>query len=209
MIAKLKGILDGFRDDGAIIDVGGVCYLIFASSRTLGQLGSAGDAVTVHVETHVREDHIHLFGFASEGGRRCFQVLQTVQGVGAKAALSILSALTPDEVMQSVAAQEKTMLTRADGVGPKLAGRIVNELKDKAVGWSLGADAGGAGIGKASASGAEGSDGAPSEDAISALVNLGYGRADAYGAVVAASRALGDGAALDQIISSSLKELAS
>jgi Holliday junction DNA helicase RuvA len=205
MIAKLKGILDSYRDDGAVIDVGGVGYLIFGSSRTLGQLGGPGAAVSVHVETHVREDHIHLYGFATESERRCFQVLQTVQGVGAKAALAILSALSPEEVMQSVVAQDKTMLTRADGVGPKLATRIVNELKDKAVGWSPG---GALVVGKSVAAAATVA-GGPVEDAVSALVNLGYGRADAYGAVVAASRTLGDSAALDRLISRSLRELAS
>jgi holliday junction DNA helicase RuvA len=208
MIAKLKGLLDSFRDDGAIIDVGGVGYLIFGSSRTLGQLGEPGDPVAVHVETHVREDHIHLYGFASESERRCFQLLQTVQGVGAKAALAILSALSPEEVMQAVVAQDKTMLTRADGVGPKLATRIVNELKDKAAGLSLG---GALAPGKAGVGGAAPAPAniGPTEDAISALVNLGYGRADAYGAVVAASRTLGEGAALDRLIAASLKELAS
>ena len=205
MIAKLKGILDSYRDDGAVIDVGGVGYLIFGSSRTLGQLGGPGAAVSVHVETHVREDHIHLYGFATESERRCFQVLQTVQGVGAKAALAILSALSPEEVMQSVAAQDKTMLTRADGVGPKLATRIVNELKDKAVGWSSG---GSLVVGKSGAAAATVA-GGPIEDAVSALVNLGYGRSDAYGAVVAASRTLGDGTALNRLISTSLRELAS
>jgi holliday junction DNA helicase RuvA len=208
MIAKLKGILDSHRDDGAIIDVGGVGYLIFGSSRTLGQLGDPGDVVSVHVETHVREDHIHLYGFASESERRCFQLLQTVQGVGAKAALAILSALSPEDVMQAVAAQDKTMLTRADGVGPKLATRVVNELKDKVSGLSIG---GALAAGKVPAGGTrpESVDGGPMEDAVSALVNLGYGRSDAYGAVVAAGRALGDGAALDQLISTSLRELAS
>ena len=205
MIAQLKGILDSHRDDGAVIDVGGVGYLIFGSSRTLGQLGDPGAAVSVYVETHVREDHIHLYGFATENERRCFQVLQTVQGVGAKAALAILSALSPEEVRQSVAAQDKVMLTRADGIGPKLATRIVNELKDKAVGWSPG---GGLVVGKSVIAAATVA-GGPVEDAVSALVNLGYGRSDAYGAVVTASRTLGDGAALDQLISKSLRELAS
>lgn len=207
MIAKLKGILDSHRDDGAVIDVGGVGYLIFGSSRTLGQLGDAGDPVSVHIETHVREDHIHLYGFITEAERRCFQLLQTVQGVGAKAALAILSALSPDEVMQAVAAQDKTMLTRADGVGPKLATRIVNELKDKAAGFSLGAELAVSKTGAAAP--ASPVDAGPVEDAVSALVNLGYGRSDAYGAVVAASRSLGDGAALDRLISTSLRELAS
>jgi len=207
MIAKLKGILDSHREDGAIIDVGGVGYLIFGSSRTLGQLGNPGDPVSVHVETHVREDHIHLYGFTSEAERRWFQVLQTVQGVGAKAALAILSALSPDEVMQAVAAQDKTMLTRADGVGPKLATRIVNELKDKAAGFSLGAEL--AATKPGSTAPAAPINGGPIEDAVSALVNLGYGRSDAYGAVVAASRSLGEDAALDRLISTSLRELAS
>jgi Holliday junction DNA helicase RuvA len=207
MIGKLKGVLDGHRDDGAIIDVGGVGYLIFASSRTLGQLGDPGSPVQVHVETHVREDHIHLYGFSSEAERRCFQLLQTVQGVGAKAALAILSALSPDEVMHSVAAQDKTMLTRADGVGPKLATRIVNELKDKAAGFSLGSALAGTKGGKATAP--QPADAGPADDAVSALVNLGYGRSEAYAAVVAASRSLGDGAALDRLISTSLRELAS
>lgn len=207
MIAKLKGILDSHREDGAIIDVGGVGYLIFGSSRTLGQLGDVGDPVSVHVETHVREDHIHLYGFATEPERRCFQILQTVQGVGAKAALAILSALAPDEVMQAVASQDKTMLTRADGVGPKLATRIVNELKDKAVGFSLGAERAATQPGASAPTSVV--DAGPVEDAVSALVNLGYGRSDAYGAVVAASQSLGDGAALDRLISTSLRELAS
>jgi len=207
MIAKLKGILDSHREDGAIIDVGGVGYLIFGSSRTLGQLGNPGDPVSVHVETHVREDHIHLYGFTSEAERRWFQVLQTVQGVGAKAALAILSALSPDEVMQAVAAQDKTMLTRADGVGPKLATRIVNELKDKAAGFSLGAEL--VATKPGSAAPASPVNGGPIEDAVSALVNLGYGRSDAYGAVVAASRSLGEDPALDRLISTSLRELAS
>ncbi len=207
MIAKLKGILDSHREDGAIIDVGGVGYLIFGSSRTLGQLGDIGDPISVHIETHVREDHIHLYGFATKAERRCFQILQTVQGVGAKAALAILSALTPDEVMQAVAAQDKTMLTRADGVGPKLATRIVNELKDKAVGFSLGVESAAMKSGASAPTSAV--DAGPVEDAVSALVNLGYGRSDAYGAVVAASLSLGDGAALDRLISTSLRELAS
>ena len=208
MIAKLKGLLDSHRDDGAIIDVGGVGYLIFASSRTLTQLGDVGARVSVHVETHVREDHIHLYGFATESEQRCFQILQTVQGVGAKAALSILSALAPDEVMQAVAAQDKAMLTRADGVGPKLAARMVNELKDKAAGWSLGAALGRAKNG-AGASAPDTPVNGHAEDAVSALVNLGYGRSDAYGAVVAAGRSLGADAALDRLISTSLRELGS
>ena len=208
MIAKLKGILNSHREGGAVIDVGGVGYLIFGSSRTLGQLGEVGTPVSVHVETHVREDHIHLYGFATESERRCFQMLQTVQGVGAKAALAILSALTPEEVVHSVAAQDKTMFTRADGVGPKLATRIVNELKDKTVSVTLG-KAFAPGKATPGVSAPTAVDGGTVEDVVSALVNLGYGRSDAYSAALAASRTLGDGAALDRLISTSLKALAS
>ncbi|MBO6562484.1 MAG: Holliday junction branch migration protein RuvA [Nisaea sp.] len=207
MIAKLRGILDSFGDGSAVIDVRGVGYLIFASSRTLGRLGDRGGEVSVHVETHVREDHIHLYGFADKAEQDTFRMLQTVQGVGAKAALSILSALSPDEIIRAVAAGDAKMLTRADGVGPKLAGRIVNELKDKAVNVSLGADAGAP---AASAKGAAPSkESAAVADAISALVNLGYDRSVAYGAVHAAAKSAGADAGLDQLITGGLKELAS
>ena len=203
MIAKLTGILDSHRKDGVVIDVGGVGYLVYASSRTLTQLGDSGATVSVHVETHVREDHIHLYGFTTESERNCFQILQTVQGVGARAALEILSALAPDEVMQAVVAQDRPILTRANGVGPRLAGRIINELKDRASGWVF-----------AAVSGARPANGLlPDEtaarDAISALVNLGYSQSDAYGAVSAANGALGAGASLERLISASLQELAS
>ncbi|WP_193173595.1 Holliday junction branch migration protein RuvA [Nisaea nitritireducens] len=207
MIAKLRGILDSFGDGSAVIDVGGVGYLIFASSRTLAKLGDKGGDVSVHVETHVREDHIHLYGFADKAEQDTFRILQTVQGVGAKAALSILSALAPDEILRSVAAGDAKMLTRADGVGPKLAGRIVNELKDKAVNISLGADS----AMPAPAGGKTAPAGEPAAvaDAISALVNLGYDRSIAYGAVHAAVKAIGPDADLNQLITGGLKELAS
>lgn len=207
MIAKLRGILDSFGDGAAVIDVQGVGYLIFASSRTLSKLGDRGGEVSVHVETHVREDHIHLYGFADKAEQDTFRMLQTVQGVGAKAALSILSALSPEEIIRAVAAGDAKMLTRADGVGPKLAGRIVNELKDKAVNVSLGAELGvPAASGKAAAPAGES---AHVADAISALVNLGYDRSSAYGAVHSAAKALGADAGLDQLITGGLKELAS
>ncbi|WP_339851046.1 Holliday junction branch migration protein RuvA [uncultured Nisaea sp.] len=207
MIAKLRGILDSFGDGSAVIDVRGVGYLIFASSRTLAQLGDKGGDVSVHVETHVREDHIHLYGFADKAEQDTFRILQTVQGVGAKAALSILSALAPDEILRSVAAGDAKMLTRADGVGPKLAGRIVNELKDKAVNISLGADA--AMPAPAGGKAAPAGEPAAVADAISALVNLGYDRSIAYGAVHAAVKAMGPDADLNQLITGGLKELAS
>ena len=207
MIAKLRGILDSFGDGSAVIDVRGVGYLIFASSRTLAQLGDKGGDVSVHVETHVREDHIHLYGFADKAEQDTFRILQTVQGVGAKAALSILSALAPDEILRSVAAGDAKMLTRADGVGPKLAGRIVNELKDKAVNISLGADAGM--LAPAGGKAVPAGEPAAVADAISALVNLGYDRSIAYGAVHAAVKAMGPDADLNQLITGGLKELAS
>lgn len=207
MIAKLKGILDSLQDGAAVIDVGGVGYLVFASARTLTALGEPGSAVSVLVDTHVREDHIHLYGFASAAERTCFRMLQTVQGVGAKHALSILSVLSPDEVFTAIAAQDRVMLTRADGVGPKLAQRIVNELKDKTINVALGLGADATAPARAAAvAGLAGDD--MVADAVSALVNLGYGRAEAFGAVSGARKALGDGAALDKLITLGLKELA-
>lgn len=207
MIARLKGILDQLDDATAVIDVGGVGYLIFASARTLTALGAPGSAVTVEVDTHVREDHIHLYGFATVGEKTSFKMLQTVQGVGAKHALSILSVLSPDEVFTAIAAQDKTLLTRADGVGPKLAQRIVNELKDKTANIALGL-----GVGRSTKAGDKPAAVIPGSeriaDAVSALVNLGYGRAEAYGAVTAAQTALGDDPALDKLITLGLKELA-
>lgn len=207
MIAKLKGLLDSLSDGAAVIDVGGVGYLVFASARTLTALGQPGAAVAVLVDTHVREDHIHLYGFATAAERTCFRMLQTVQGVGAKHALSVLSVLSPDEVFTAIAAQDRVMLTRADGVGPKLAQRIVNELKDKTVNVALGLGADATAPARAAAvAGRPGDD--MMADAVSALVNLGYGRAEAYGAVTNARKALGEAAALDKLITLALKELA-
>lgn len=206
MIARLKGILDGTGDGQAVIDVNGVGYLIFCSGRTLSALGNVGDAVKVEVETHVREDHIHLYGFTGGSEKASFRMLQTVQGVGAKHALSILTVLSPDELFTAIAAQDRTLLTRADGVGPKLATRIVNELKDKTVNVALGIAADAPAAARTAAVKAAGSD--TLNDAVSALVNLGYGRAEAYGAVQAAQSALGGDAALDRLITGGLKELA-
>lgn len=207
MIAKLTGILYSTADGMAVIDVGGVGYLVFASARTLTALGEPGSRVSVLVDTHVREDHIHLYGFASAAERGCFRMLQTVQGVGAKHALSILSVLSPEDVFTAIAAQDRVMLTRADGVGPKLGQRIVNELKDKTVNVALGLGADATGPARAAAvAGKPGDDSVA--DAVSALSNLGYGRAEAYGAVSAARQALGEAAALDKLITLALKELA-
>jgi Holliday junction DNA helicase RuvA len=201
MIAKLTGILDHIGPDGAVIDVGGVGYLCFCSSRTLGQLPPPGGPARLLVETHVREDHIHLYGFADAAERDWFRLLTTVQGVGAKVALAILSTVAPDELTLAIVSQDRTTLARADGVGPKLAARIVNELKDKVGGLALAATNGAAPAPMAV-------DAGPTGDAVSALVNLGYRRAEAFGAVTAASRRLGDGAKVDALIRGGLQELA-
>lgn len=205
MIARLSGLLDSVSDTACILDVGGVGYQLFCSARTLRSLPRPGEAVKLHVETHVREDHIHLYGFITASEREWFNLLQTVQGVGARVALAILSTLSADELFRAVAAADKTTLNRCDGVGPKLAARLVTELKDKVGGIALGpaASAGGAvnGAGDAAAGG-------PVADALSALVNLGYKRAEAFGAVTAAARDLGEGANVQDLIRVGLKELA-
>lgn len=197
MIAKLRGILDSFGEDWCIIDVNGVGYHVFCSSKTLGSLNGLGEEVTLLIETHIREDHFHLFGFATELERDWFRLVQTVQGVGAKVALAILSAVGPDELSNSIAAQDKAVVGRASGVGPKLATRIVNELKDK--------------VAKFVITPAKSGDDAPVKssslsDAVSALTNLGYRQAEAYTAV---SKALNDGAEDDvqTLIRLGLKEL--
>lgn len=201
MIGKLTGLVDSTGDDWAILDVGGVGYLVFASGRTLGLLPPPGGGATLWIETHVREDHIHLFGFADPAEHDWFKLLHSVQGVGAKMALAILSVLPPHDLVRAIAAQDKAALSRAHGVGPKLAGRIASELKDKAGGMALGPVAAVNGSGKAV--------GAVSEDAVSALVNLGYRRAEAFAAVAKASGDLGSGASVESLIKAGLKELAS
>ncbi len=202
MIGKLSGQVDSLSESTAIVDVGGVGYVVFASGRTLGRMGTPGEPVALWIETHVREDHIHLYGFLETAERDWFRLLSTVQGVGARMALAILSALGPEELIQSIAAQDKAALTRANGVGPKLAGRIVAELKDKVgvIEW------GGDRIAQAEA-GAKPIAGGPSEDAVSVLVNLGYRRVDAFGAVARVSRRLGDEATLELLIKQGLQEL--
>ncbi|HWD57415.1 MAG TPA: Holliday junction branch migration protein RuvA [Stellaceae bacterium] len=203
MIAKLTGILDSIGAEGAILDVGGVGYLVFCSSRSLGRLPPPGGAARLLVETHVREDHIHLFGFIDAAERDWFRLLTMVQGVGAKVALAILSAVAPDELTLAIVSQDRTTLARADGVGPKLAARIVNELKDKVGGLALAATNAAA----PAVSAAAGDPGATG-DAVSALVNLGYRRAEAFGAVTAAARRLGGDAKVDALIRAGLQELA-
>lgn len=202
MIAKLRGLLDHVGEDGAVVDVGGVGYLVFASSRTLQRLPAPGAEVEFLVETHVREDHIHLYGFTTHAERAWFRLLLTVQGVGAKVALAILGVLATEELANAVAAQDKAMVGQAPGVGPKLAGRIVSELKDKA--GAIAGDPVVAEIAAASAGGA----GSAAADAISALVNLGYKRGEAAAAVAKASRNLGEDAGVGALVTDGLKELA-
>lgn len=196
MIGKLTGLVDSSGEDWVIVDVSGVGYLVHCSNRTLANLPGAGESVSLLIVTHVREDHIHLYGFLQAAERDWFGLLSTVQGVGVKMTLAILSVLPPSELIQAIAAQDRRALTRANGVGPKLAGRIVAELKDKAGKLALGTAAAARG-------------GAPllSEDAISVLVNLGYQRGEAFGAVVQATRDLGADAPLEAVIKAGLKEL--
>jgi len=201
MIAKLTGTVDAVGEDWAVIDVGGVGYLVSCPGRTLSAL-VVGRPAALFVETQVREDRIQLFGFVDAADREWFRLLQTVQGVGGRVALAILSALAPDKLVQVIASADRAAITRADGVGPKLAARILTELKDKAGGIALGQVA----AARAGA-GAKAPAASPDLDAVSALVNLGYGRAEAFGAVANASKALGDGASIDALIKAGLKEL--
>ncbi len=210
MIAKLKGLVDSIDEDFCVIDVNGVGYLVFCSGRTLGNLPGVGEATTLMIETHVREDHIHLFGFASELERDWFKLVQTVQGVGAKVALAILSAIGTDELSNSIAAQDKTVVGRATGVGPKLATRIITELKDKvakfAVTRPVSALAGSLNGGGAKTAAAF-QDNTGILDAVSALVNLGYRQTDAYMAVSAVALASEGDISVSDLIRLGLKEL--
>ena len=195
MIAKLTGLIDAATAEGVVLDVNGVGYLVFCSPRTLARLPAKGAPASLLVETHVREDHIHLYGFADVAERDWFRLLTTVQGVGAKLAQAVLGVLSPDDLARAIAAGDKASLARAPGVGQKLAGRIAAELKDK-----VGAVALGPAIAALPERGVE-------ADAVSALVNLGYRRAEAFEAVAAATRRLGGGAAVDALIRAGLKEL--
>lgn len=202
MIAKLKGLVEHISEDGVVVDVAGVGYQVFASTRTLSDLPGTGQPVELLIETHVREDHIHLYGFASARERDLFRLLQTVQGVGAKVALGVLGALAADALEGAIAAQDKSVFGPVAGVGPKLAQRILTELKDKVAGPAFAVIGAGAALERATSSG--GSFG----DAVSALVNLGYRPAEAQGAVMAAANDLGGEAPVEALIKSGLKELA-
>ena len=204
MIGKLKGIVDSFGDDWIILDVQGVGYQVHCSSRTLGSLPQINEAAILFIETHVRETEIKLFGFVGENERDWFRLLQSVQGIGAKVALAILGTLTPGDLASAIALQDKAAVSRAPGVGPKVAQRIVSELKDKAP-----ALAGGSAetiglqrdIGDGVASNAV-------VDAVSALSNLGYSSEQASKAVSAAVVASGEDADSSTLIRLGLKELA-
>ena len=196
MIAHLKGVLASTGADQAVIDVGGVGYLVGASSRTLAALGAVGEAVLVHTEMLVGEDFIRLAGFASAAERDWFRLLTGVQGVGARVALAILSALEPADLSRAIASQDKAMVARANGVGPKLAERIVRELKDRAGGVAIGTPGA-----PAAANGA-------SADAVSALLNLGFRPAEASAAVASAEEELGNGAGLDALVRLALRKAA-
>lgn len=198
MIAHLKGRLEATGLDHVVIDVNGVGYLAGASARTITALGATGEFVTLHTEMLVSEDSIRLMGFATAAERDWFRLLTSVQGVGAKVALAILSILSPEEVQTAVARADAAMIARANGVGPKLAQRIVNELKDKAGGVALGA--GGAPIAAAA--------GGAAQDAASALLNLGFKPAEASAAVNAAADELGAGATLDALVRLALRKAA-
>ncbi len=204
MIAMLTGTLVSLGQSDAIIQVGGVGYYFQASSRCLARMGGKGAEVTVLIDTQIRDDRIILTGFADAGVKDAYHILQTVQGVGVKAALAILSALSPDDLVLAISAADKAMITRADGVGPKLAQRIVNELAEKVSGFQLGPSA---------------SLSQPEEtaqlsapqlsvlgDAVSALVNLGYGRSEAHAAVTLVMRGM-DNPSLETVLPLALKEL--
>jgi Holliday junction DNA helicase RuvA len=204
MIGKLKGIVDTYAEDCVILDVNGVGYLVHCSARTLQALPPLGAPATLAIETHVRADQIRLFGFETEGEREWFRLLQTVQGVGAKVALSVLGTLTPAQLARAIALRDKAMVARAPGVGPRVAERIVTELKDRAPAY---ADVDPAVV---RLSGALDERRAPPAiaDAVSALVNLGYGEPQAAAAIAAAVRAAGEGADARSLIRLGLRELA-
>jgi len=198
MIARLRGTLAESTADHAVLDVGGVGYLVYASARTLSAIGEVGGNVLLFTEMQVREDAITLYGFGSAAERDAFRLLTSVQGVGGRVALAILSVLDGAELAKAIAGGDKAMIARANGVGPKLAMRIVNELKDKMGGVAIGP-----GLAPAAAV-----KGGVASDALSALANLGFRPAEASAAVGAAVEELGDGAGLDAVVRLALRKAA-
>jgi Holliday junction DNA helicase RuvA len=203
MIGKLKGIIDSYGEDFVILDVGGVGYQVHCPARVLQSLPAQGEAATLSIETYVREDQIKLFGFASDTEREWFRLLQTVQGVGAKVAMSVLGTLKVPELANAVAMRDKALVARSPGVGAKVAERIVTELKDKAPAFTNVDPA----VVHLAGSVDEKRAPRPVMDAVSALVNLGYGQPQAAAAIAAAARDAGEGADTATLIRQGLKEL--
>ena len=204
MIGKLTGTVDSVGPDWVILDVGGVGYVVHCSARTLQRLPKAGETARLSIETHVREDRIQLFGFMADLEREWFRLLNTVQGVGTKVALGVLSVMDASDLATTIALQDKAAIARAPGVGPKVAMRIAAELKDRA---PLFADVDPA-LARFAGEVAEARGPQPARDAVSALVNLGYAAPQASGAIAAALKTAGDGATTEQLIRGGLKELA-
>jgi Holliday junction DNA helicase RuvA len=204
MIGKLKGVIDSYGEDFVILDVNGVGYLVHCSARTLQALPATGQPATLSIETHVREDMIRLFGFESDVEREWFRLLQTVQGVGAKVALAVLGTLKPADLANAIAMRDRAMVSRTPGVGPKVAERIVTELKDKAPAYANVDPA----VVRLSGAVEDRRAPQPVADAVSALINLGYGHPQAAAAIAAAARSAGEGADTASLIRLGLKELA-
>lgn len=204
MIGKLKGVIDSYGEDYVIVDVHGVGYQVHCSARTLQSLPAQGEAASLAIETHVREDQIRLFGFTSDLEREWFRLLQTVQGVGVKVALAVLSTLRPSELANAIALRDKAAIARTPGVGAKVAERIVTELKDKTPAFSNLDPT----VVRLSEAVDENRAPQPVRDAVSALVNLGYGPPQAAAAIAAAAREAGEGADTAKLIRFGLKELA-
>jgi holliday junction DNA helicase RuvA len=202
MIGKLRGVLDSAGKDWVVLDVGGVGYEVACPARVMSRLPALGQPLTLAIETHVREDAIKLYGFLSEAERSWFRLLQNVQGVGAKVALSVLGVLEPKDLANAIALQDKAQVARAPGVGPKVAQRIVAELRDKAPGLMVSGDIATAVNGVPATSQTS-----PAADAVSALINLGYSAAEASGAIATVS-ARAEGARTEELIRLGLKELA-
>jgi len=203
MIGKLKGIIDSYGEDTVILDVQGVGYLVHCSTRTLQALPATGEAAVLSIETHVREDMIRLYGFQNDLEREWFRLLQTVQGVGAKVALAVLGTLKPADLATAIAMRDKAAVARTPGVGPKVAERIVTELKDKAPNYTALDPA----VARLAGSVDDDTAPRPIADAVSALVNLGYGQPQAAAAIAATSREAGEGAETKVLIRLGLKEL--
>jgi holliday junction DNA helicase RuvA len=203
MIGKLKGVIDSYGEDFVVVDVGGVGYVVHCSARTLQALPAQGQPAVLSIETYVREDQIRLFGFLSDVEREWFRLLQTVQGVGARLALAVLGTLKVSDLATAVALRDKAMIARTPGVGPRVAERIVTELKDKAPAYAAVDPA----VIRLSGAVEDNRAPQPVADAVSALVNLGYGQPQAAAAIAAATREAGEGADAARLIRLGLREL--